>query len=515
MRSASSVFVIIPGFGEPNWDYKISILQNNCLKLVRNFHPKNILITLCQYTHDREIPMEMIREFNLHVIKEKGLPGNFIKRHATPEHVSGHSHVMILLDDVEIKDNFSFPCIEDFMNDLNIDLVSPSHTADSKFEFGEYDPPSTNNDESHCTLVNLCELFLYIFKTSAYHTYYQYVSHDNPWMWGMESLLHHKMGLTVGILNKVTITHYHKASSPQSQAWQDRHRYLEKLEETHLGVLRVVKNVVNYKITKIKKSMRTLVLYVFHEFNDCVEFFIKNALFHDKDTDFLLICNNEHLDIKSKVCVPSYVRVLQRPNQGFDFGGWSDGLLRDDCYKAYECFLFINSSAIGPLRSLKNISDFYDLWTQPFINGLDKEIALFGSTINTTYWKRTDIPWEEHPLHFSHVQSYVFAMKRETLDLLIQKGIFSTKEYLTDFGETIEKKEIGMSRIVLDNGKNIGCLMRCYQGIDFRFQHKKPADYGKGFFMGDVMFPEFVDKFIFPNELIFVKGNRLSDIPKP
>jgi hypothetical protein len=521
MREPSSLYVIVPGFGEPHWDHKVSILQKNCLKLTRNFSSKNIRITVCQYTLDKEIPIEIVQQFNLHIIKEKGIVGNFIKRHATPEQVSNYSYVMIVLDDVEISDNFSFPCIEEYFTDLGLDLVSPSLTKESPSGYLGPSPIHTNSDEYDVILLELCELFLYVFKSSAYSTYYQYVCHDNPWMWGMESMIYKKMGLTIGILNKITMIHHYQgggsASNTFRNASEDRNRYLQSFEETLLSTYPNIKHV-GYKITKIKKSIRTLVLYVFHEYNDRVEFFIKHALFFQKNTDFLIICNDEHLDLKSIINIPSYVRVLQRPNKGFDFGGWSEGLLRDDRYKAYECFLFINSSAIGPYRSLQDFpKEFYKYWTENFIDGLEKDdIAIFGSTINTfNYFQKDQVPHEEHPLLFSHVQSYIFCMKRDTLDLLIQKGIFSMTEYMTDFQKMIEEKEIGMSRIVLDHGKNIGCLMRCYKGVDFRFKEKKPVEYTDGFFVGDVMYPEFVNKLIFPDELIFIKENLLTTISAP
>jgi hypothetical protein len=40
--------------------------------------------------------------------------------------------------------------------------------------------------------------------------------------------------------------------------------------------------------------MKTLVLYVFHEYNIRVEKFIKNAIFFDKNIDFIVISNNKN-----------------------------------------------------------------------------------------------------------------------------------------------------------------------------------------------------------------------------
>ena len=62
--------------------------------------------------------------------------------------------------------------------------------------------------------------------------------------------------------------------------------------------------------------MTTLVLYVFHEFNNRVHYFLKNAIFQDDKVDFLIICNNTEITFD----VPEYVKVLKRNNIGYDFG---------------------------------------------------------------------------------------------------------------------------------------------------------------------------------------------------
>jgi hypothetical protein len=82
------------------------------------------------------------------------------------------------------------------------------------------------------------------------------------------------------------------------------------------------------------------------------------------------------------------------------------------------------------------------------------------------------------------------------------------------FLKTIENKEVGMSRKIIENSWNIGCLMPRYQGVDFRFIYKKPADYGIDF-LGDIMFPEYVDKVFTPEDLVFIKGNRCPSVLPP
>jgi hypothetical protein len=53
----------------------------------------------------------------------------------------------------------------------------------------------------------------------------------------------------------------------------------------------------------MSNNIRKLVLYIFHIYNARVEYFIKNAIFDDKDTDFIVICNDKNINFE----VPSYV----------------------------------------------------------------------------------------------------------------------------------------------------------------------------------------------------------------
>lgn len=145
---------------------------------------------------------------------------------------------------------------------------------------------------------------------------------------------------------------------------------------------------------------KTLVLYVFHEYNERVRHFIENCIFESTDVEFMIIVNNANLSPDSIDGVPPYVKTLFRENLGYDFGGWSDALLTDSIYNNYDNFIFVNSSVIGPFLP----SYFTGKWTDVYINGLQGNTKLFGSTINTIC----------EPAKQTHVQSYIFSMGKET-----------------------------------------------------------------------------------------------------
>lgn len=227
---------------------------------------------------------------------------------------------------------------------------------------------------------------------------------------------------------------------------------------------------------------KTLVLYVFHQHSNRVRHFLEHAVFKDDDTDFIIIINDPDIVLQD---VPDHVRLISRTNIGYDFGGWSDALEQIDL-DHYDYFIFVNSSVYGPFLSQYPGKR----WTDVYIDGLRGNVRLFGSTINL----------DTHP----HVQSYIFAMNRQTLDYLMDVNIFSTKHYAISLHDAIVSKEIGMSRKIIQKGWNIGSFLALYDNFDFI----KDVYNGPGY--GDVMYPKYENKRWTRDELVFIKGNRFG-----
>ena len=225
--------------------------------------------------------------------------------------------------------------------------------------------------------------------------------------------------------------------------------------------------------------------------NERVQRFINNAIFKDEEIDFIIICNDKNINF---IC-PEYVKKFYRDNIGYDFGGWSDALLTDDLYKNYDNFICVNSSVSGPY-----VPSYYKgKWTDIYIDGLQNNVKLFGSTINTCY----------QPEIKSHVQSYIFSMDKETLEYLIKCEIFSKTNYTKTFIDTVIYKEILMSRKIIENGWNIGCLLPCYKNIDFTFSSKQFWEY-RIENMDDLMYPCHRNVKWNEYQLVFIKGNRIE-----
>ena len=196
---------------------------------------------------------------------------------------------------------------------------------------------------------------------------------------------------------------------------------------------------------------KTLVLYVFHRLTESVQFFLKNGLFESDIIDFLLLVNSSDLQLPNLSF--KNVTVQRRENKGYDFGAWSDGLFKEDRYKRYDTFIFVNASVIGPFEREAHS------WPRLLTSRLTDQDRLVGTTINCV-----GIRGEVAP----HVQSMVFAVTQPTLKYLMQQGIFVAGKYETDFITLIDNYEVGMSRKILADGWNIAALQSTYAGVDFR-----------------------------------------------
>jgi hypothetical protein len=298
-------------------------------------------------------------------------------------------------------------------------------------------------------------------------------------------------------------------TQPKSQAIRTALALAEKLARSKSSRMSSVmnKNLINHLTKKIynntyqqptSSTKKILVLFVYHIYNNRVKNFIKKCIFNDDNIDFIIISNTKNQynnNILKTISRRKNVKMLFRDNVGYDFGGWSEALLKDNLYENYENYIFVNSSVVGPFLK----PDFKGRWTDIYINGLKDNVKLFGSTINTV----------SNPLTLSHVQSYIFSMEKPTLKYLIDCSIFSTIHYATSQIDAINNQEILMSRKIIENNWNIGSLMKYYENVDFTFRDKHPNDYNIRF-LDDVMYPKDRNRIWNEQEITFIKGNRFG-----
>jgi hypothetical protein len=135
------------------------------------------------------------------------------------------------------------------------------------------------------------------------------------------------------------------------------------------------------------------------------------------------------------------------------------------------------------------------------VTSTNYNVKLYGSTINTNGFYGTD------PISNSHVQSYAFCVDIDTLTYLIDKEIFSLTNMINRYEDVVVNKEIKMSRDIINNNWNIGCIFHHYNNIDFTNLTK----YSDFQFLGDLTVTGYYAQLMSPYELIFIKEKYISN----
>ena len=209
----SSLFVIIPGFGGPNIEHKCHILESN-LNVIRSYDwQQSPIIKICVYdqTAFSIIPEKLLNDPNIKWIYQKGVVGEFLLSNACPciDLYETTEYILILLDDVELQSNVKFDKMIEYMNTFNLDILSPTLTLDSKFQFN-YMLQMPNYDNV-ISVSSACELFCYFMKYSSYiFKYFPAIEKSNPWMWGLDMMLYKYFNINIGLINGMTMKHHYK-----------------------------------------------------------------------------------------------------------------------------------------------------------------------------------------------------------------------------------------------------------------------------------------------------------------
>jgi lipopolysaccharide biosynthesis protein len=250
--------------------------------------------------------------------------------------------------------------------------------------------------------------------------------------------------------------------------------------------------------------MKYVILYSYFETQNSINnllYFVKNGVNKNDENVFYVFVINSNV---CKVNIPEYsnIKIIKRNNIGRDFGGWSSGLkyVIDNFSKDYfDKYIFINDTVIGPFlpryltNSTKNYLNYQ--WYYLFCNLLNDKTKLSGLTIN---YKPMG-----HENYSKHVQSMMFCTDNIGLNLLISNKILMENEniYESEAKKSkfnyIVKYEIGMSKVILDNGYNISAL-----ALSENKKHKIEDVW----YNSNIYFKDNVN----PLETIFYKNNRFK-----
>lgn len=202
----SSLFVLIPGFGEPNVATKLDILYTN-IQTMKQYPWAHLLIRICVYD-DTLLPSWLIQDANVEIVRQPGIVADFIRECAIPQTLYDNKfdYVMLLLDDVLLTKSFPWQDVLRWKKELNIDIISPSLSHDSKHVY-KY---MLQNRSMYSTLriTRVCEMFCYFMDIASFTRYYQHMDASNPWLWGLDLILDMKLGLSTAIMDTVVMKHF-------------------------------------------------------------------------------------------------------------------------------------------------------------------------------------------------------------------------------------------------------------------------------------------------------------------
>lgn len=201
-----SIFVIIPGFGGPNVATKLEILRNN-ISVIESYSWNKITIRICVYD-DTVMPLWVLENANIEIIREPGIVAEFMIRHAHPDAIGQPTIFMGVLDDILLDSQLPWENVLKWQKDLQLDILSPCLTLDSKHVY-KYMLHNPQQPMFTLRMTRVCEFFCYIMPFESYKRYYPHLDVNNPWMWGLDLILEKKLNMRTGIMNTVLMKHFY------------------------------------------------------------------------------------------------------------------------------------------------------------------------------------------------------------------------------------------------------------------------------------------------------------------
>lgn len=249
---------------------------------------------------------------------------------------------------------------------------------------------------------------------------------------------------------------------------------------------------------------KTVVIYHYYEKDSSYkDNFLHFLTFgYSEECDYIVIVAGQHtLELPNADNI-SYVFT---ENLGNDFGGYCYVINTVIDTNKYEFFFFINSSVRGPFLTDRDKK----LWVKYFIEQLESDIGIVGSTINILPKSSPcALSYSEkygQTENCSHVQSTSYLLPKKSLLYLIEMGFFNSSG-LPDKEDAIRDYEVKLSQLIKERGWNLKSLLPEYNQIDYRIPH---LDINPTSDQGDPCFKDgYFGRTIHPHEIIFIKTNR-------
>ncbi|UDL93222.1 hypothetical protein LGH83_11440 [Lichenihabitans sp. PAMC28606] len=151
--------------------------------------------------------------------------------------------------------------------------------------------------------------------------------------------------------------------------------------------------------------------------------------------DYICFVSASKLDVRQRTRTSGFVdRVICRENIGYDFGSWREGF-ESLSHQNYEEIAFINDSCYGPCRNPEIMLNA----------GRKLGVDLWGATINRQF----------EP----HVQSFFMVFGEQLIKSGFASRFWRSVEPLASKSDIISTYEMGLSKLVQNEGFSIGAVV--------------------------------------------------------
>ena len=228
------ILTVITGVGDPNFKQKIIHLNNN-FKLLDKTKPKNSIIDFEIIYYDNRLnEFTFDQKFNIKKIYNKGLVGKHIYNYLSQKNFQDYDHVVVMLDDIELCENFDLNEMINLQVKYEISIFSPSLTHDSVINSG--DMVTRLHNDGKLIIQNHLEYFCYLFCLSdqkikdALDKWLSLFHEDSKYIWGIDFALTNCLNLKCAIHNDINMRHLFKGAHQGCEAMKEWERLNERLK---------------------------------------------------------------------------------------------------------------------------------------------------------------------------------------------------------------------------------------------------------------------------------------------
>lgn len=225
MTTDNKILVVICGIGNPGVSTKIKSCISN-IKILEKTLPTKYKnkIDFKIFCYDNTIKNEFEKFRNCEVIKQNGIVGEFIFRNLNPSLLVGYDYLILMLDDIELVDDFNLKKLISIQSKHMFDILSPSATISSKLTFPFMKKRLDKIYKNKVLSVNFLEFFFYMFdlkNMNSYSKWYSLFDKNTRWMWGIDLLLHKVLKFKLGIVNNMSFIHTKLGGSNNKSAYRE------------------------------------------------------------------------------------------------------------------------------------------------------------------------------------------------------------------------------------------------------------------------------------------------------